>query len=121
MKLSISQLADRLGADLVGDGSGQIIAVAALETARETDVSFVKASGGYGGHSASTDGGKHQDAVEKSKAGAIIVGRRIESSSGKCEVTVYIKKRSACECSACLVIIVIYEEVLTLCYSACVI
>lgn len=82
MKLSISQLADRLGADLVGDGVGQISAVAALEIAGQTDVSFFKDSGGYGGRSAGADGAKHQDALTGSKAGAVIVGRRVESYSG---------------------------------------
>ena len=81
MRLSVSQLAERLGAELVGDGAGQISGVAALEAARETDVSFVRDSGGYGGRSGSAEGSKRQDAADKSKAGAVIAGRCIEGSS----------------------------------------
>ena len=66
MRLTVAQLAQRIGAELVGDMSAAISAVGAVETAGESDVTFI------------TDG-KHIPKLEKSRAGAVIVARRIES------------------------------------------
>jgi len=68
MKLTVEELAGRLNAELVGDGSGLIERVQALEAADERSVTFV------------TDA-KHASALDGSRAGAVIVGRRIEGFS----------------------------------------
>jgi UDP-3-O-[3-hydroxymyristoyl] glucosamine N-acyltransferase len=81
MRLSVSRFAEQINAELVGDGSGQISGVAAIEAASETDVTFIKDSGGYGGRPGSSEGARHLGGLVKSKAGAVIVGRRIEGSS----------------------------------------
>jgi UDP-3-O-[3-hydroxymyristoyl] glucosamine N-acyltransferase len=65
MKLTVAQLAERIGAELVGDGSGQISAVGAVGTACENDVTFITND-------------KHIPQLKKSRVGAVIVGRRIE-------------------------------------------
>jgi len=65
MRLTVAQLAERIGAELVGDGSGQISAVSAADAADENTVTFI------------TDG-KHIPRLEKSHAGAVIAARRIE-------------------------------------------
>ena len=68
MRLTIIQLAERLGAELAdrSEGiSGQISAVAPVETACENEVTFVSHS-------------KHKAALEKSRAGAVIVSERLE-------------------------------------------
>ena len=68
MKLTVAQLAERIGAKLVGDpdaANKQISAVGAVETAGESDVTFV------------TDA-RHTLKVKKSRAGAIIVATPIE-------------------------------------------
>jgi len=65
MKLTVAQLAKRIGAELLGDGSAQIIAVGAVETAGQSDVTFITDS-------------RHMAGLEKSRAGAVIVARRIE-------------------------------------------
>jgi UDP-3-O-[3-hydroxymyristoyl] glucosamine N-acyltransferase len=65
MKLTVAQLAERIGAELVGDGRGQISAVGAVEAAGENDVTFITND-------------KHIPQLKKSRAGAVIVGRRIE-------------------------------------------
>ena len=65
MKLTVAQLAERIGAELVGDWSGQISAVGTVEVAGEGDVTFI------------TDN-RHIRRLEKSRAGAVIVGKRIE-------------------------------------------
>jgi UDP-3-O-[3-hydroxymyristoyl] glucosamine N-acyltransferase len=81
MKLSVEQLAERIGAELVGDGSGQISGVAAIEAAKKTDVTFIKSDGGYRGQSTGTDSARQLGILEKSQACAVIVARRIEDSS----------------------------------------
>jgi len=78
MRLSVSQLAERIDAELVGDGAGQISGVAPIEAASETDVTFIKDSSGYSGRS---EGSRHLGGLDKSRAGAVIVGRRIEGCS----------------------------------------
>jgi UDP-3-O-[3-hydroxymyristoyl] glucosamine N-acyltransferase len=65
MKLTVAQLAERIGAELVGDGSGQIIAVGTVETASENDVTFITSD-------------KHIPRLKKSRVGAVIVGKHIE-------------------------------------------
>jgi UDP-3-O-[3-hydroxymyristoyl] glucosamine N-acyltransferase len=65
MKLTVAQLAERIGAELVGDGCGQIIAVGAVEAAGEDDVTFITND-------------RHIPRLKKSHVGAVIVARRIE-------------------------------------------
>lgn len=65
MKLTVAQLAERIGAELIGDGSGQITAVGAIESAGESDITFI-----------SND--KHIAQLKKSHAGAVITGKGIE-------------------------------------------
>jgi UDP-3-O-[3-hydroxymyristoyl] glucosamine N-acyltransferase len=65
MKLTVAQLAEQIGAELVGDGCGQIIAVGAVETAGANDVTFITND-------------RHIARLKKSLAGAVIVSRHIE-------------------------------------------
>ena len=65
MRLTVAQLAERIGAELVGDGSGQISAVGAVKAAGENDVTFITND-------------RHIPRLEKSRVGAVIVARRIE-------------------------------------------
>ena len=65
MRLTVAQLAERIGAELVGDGSGRISAVGPVESAGESDVTFISSE-------------RHIAGLGKSRAGAVIVGRRIE-------------------------------------------
>jgi UDP-3-O-[3-hydroxymyristoyl] glucosamine N-acyltransferase len=65
MKLTVAQLAERIGAELVGDGCGLIIAVGAVETAGANDVTFITND-------------RHIPRLKKSQAAAVIIGRRIE-------------------------------------------
>ncbi len=65
MKLTVAQLAERIGAELVGDGSGQISAVGAVEAAGEDDVTFITND-------------KHIPQLKKSHVGAVIVSRCVE-------------------------------------------
>jgi UDP-3-O-[3-hydroxymyristoyl] glucosamine N-acyltransferase len=81
MRLSVKQLAGRIGAELVGAGSGQISGVAAIEAAKETDVTFIKSDGGYRGQSAGTDSARQLGILENSQACAVIVARCIEGCS----------------------------------------
>ncbi len=67
MELTISQLAEQLGAELAGDGRKNISAVAPIDTAGENDVTFVSNS-------------KHTAKLAGSKAAAVIVQKRIESA-----------------------------------------
>ncbi len=65
MKLTVTELAEKIGAELVGDGSGQITAVGSVQGSGEQTVTFIADT-------------KHIPALEKSRAGAVIVDRRIE-------------------------------------------
>jgi len=68
MRLTVAQLAKRLGAELADDANGidrQISAVGAAEAASESDVAFI------------TDD-KHIAALDKSRAGAVIVAKRLD-------------------------------------------
>ena len=91
MRLTVAQLAERLGAELVGDGSGQISAVGTIEAASENEVTFIKdpkhnyaPSGGPPFSKTSENGtrtpagAKHISGLEQLRAGAVIVARRIE-------------------------------------------
>jgi len=63
--MTVAQLAERIGAELVGGGSAQISAVGPVETASEGEVTFI------------TDA-RHLGRLGTSGAGAVIVSRRIE-------------------------------------------
>jgi len=68
MKLTIEQLAKRLGAELTGDANEigrQIIAVCPIKTAGENEVTFITED-------------KHKAAISQSHAAAVIVSARIE-------------------------------------------
>lgn len=65
MELTVAQLAERMGAELVGDGSGRITSISSVELAGESDLTFVSAD-------------RHLLKLEKSCAGAVIVSRPIE-------------------------------------------
>jgi UDP-3-O-[3-hydroxymyristoyl] glucosamine N-acyltransferase len=91
MKLTIAQLAERISAELVGNGSAKISAVGTVESAGENDVTFAADSehnyadlGGLpfskklgNGDRALTDA-RHKAVLEQSRAGAVIVARRID-------------------------------------------
>jgi len=71
MKLTVKQLAERLGAELVGAGDEigrQIIAVGPVEAAGEGDVTFITND-------------RHRAALGKSQAAAAIVANRIDGLS----------------------------------------
>jgi UDP-3-O-[3-hydroxymyristoyl] glucosamine N-acyltransferase len=74
MELTVSQLAHKLGAELFGDGTCQISAVCPLQTADEQTVTFVLDK-------------QHQAELKTSKAGAVIVGSRIDGC-GKTQIIV---------------------------------
>ena len=76
--MTVSELAERLGADLVGDGSGHISGVERVESAREEEVAFVLQPYGRFVEWGPATYGKHKSALEHSRAGAVIVGERIE-------------------------------------------
>ena len=78
MRLTVAQLAERIGAELAGDGSAQISAVGPAEAAGDTDVTFITDSAGYGGRAGEAKDARRISELEKSRAGAVIVGRRIE-------------------------------------------
>ena len=70
MELTVTKLAERVGAELVGgDGGGRISAVAGAAAAGAGDVTFV------------TDA-KHIAKLEKSAAGAVITATRIDGFAG---------------------------------------
>jgi UDP-3-O-[3-hydroxymyristoyl] glucosamine N-acyltransferase len=69
MEVTIGQLADRLGAELVsetGDRDKLISAVRPIETAGETDVTFVT-------------GEKHKISLDRSRAGAILISTHLDT------------------------------------------
>ena len=78
MKLTVSQLAERLGAELVGDGASQISAVGTIETASENEVAFIRDSKLHYAQPGTAADGKYLSAVKQSLAGAVITGMRIE-------------------------------------------
>ena len=68
MELTVGQLAERICAELVGDGSMVISSVGPVESCGQSDVTFVTSD-------------KHLSKLEDSRAGAIIVGRAVEGLS----------------------------------------
>lgn len=71
MNVTIGQLAERLGAEFVGqadDSDKPITAVHPIDTAGETDVTFVTSD-------------KHKAALDRSRAGAILVSTHLEEIS----------------------------------------
>jgi len=68
MALTVAQLADHLGAELVGrpdEVERQILAVGPVETARESDVTFVHKE-------------RYMGALKNSRAAAVIIGRHVK-------------------------------------------
>lgn len=68
MRLTIAQLAEQIGAKLVGDGSKEIVAVNGVDAAGENDVTFISNN-------------KHVLGLKKSNAGAVITIKQIEDLS----------------------------------------
>ncbi len=68
MLITVSELANRIGADLAGDGSGQINAVGPIDTATPATITFMI-------------GEKHIGRLKKSAAGAVITAAKIEDIS----------------------------------------
>lgn len=64
MQLSVSQIAERIGAKLLGDGAGGIDAVSTAEAAGGSNITFAK-------------DGKHAKSAADSDAGAVIVSKPI--------------------------------------------
>ena len=58
-------MAERIGGELVGAGVGEIAGVGAIDTAGESDVTFITDS-------------KHIAKLKNCGAGAVIVGERVE-------------------------------------------
>lgn len=65
--LTVADLSERLGAKLIGSGSGEITGVNSLQEAGPTEVSFISSA-------------KHADKLAETKAGAVIVSK--ETGSG---------------------------------------
>jgi len=65
MRITVAQLAEQIGAELVGDGSGQINAVGTVEAADENAITFIT-------------GSRYIPGLEKSRARAVIVAKCIE-------------------------------------------
>ncbi|MHC4622533.1 MAG: UDP-3-O-(3-hydroxymyristoyl)glucosamine N-acyltransferase [Planctomycetota bacterium] len=78
MRLRVAQLAEQIGAELAGDGSGHVDAVGPIEAATQTQVTFIKDTGRYGTRSENRPDSELVAELEKSEAAAVIVSRRIE-------------------------------------------
>jgi UDP-3-O-[3-hydroxymyristoyl] glucosamine N-acyltransferase len=78
MKLTVAQLADMLGAELIGDGRGQIIAVGTIEAAGANEVTFIRNTKLHYVQPGIAADGKYLSAVRQSLAGAVITGRPID-------------------------------------------
>jgi UDP-3-O-[3-hydroxymyristoyl] glucosamine N-acyltransferase len=78
MVLTVTQLAERLGAELVGDGSGQITAVGTIEASGENEVAFIRDTKYNYVQPGTTARSRHLSAVKQCLAGAVITGRRID-------------------------------------------
>jgi UDP-3-O-[3-hydroxymyristoyl] glucosamine N-acyltransferase len=74
MKMTVAQLAQKIDAELVGDGTPQIDAVGPVKAASETQVTFIKDANRYGKRADA----RHTTQLDKSKAVAVIVSTRIE-------------------------------------------
>ncbi len=68
MELTVAQLAERIGAELAGDGSAKIRAVKGIDDAESTDITFISDK-------------KHLPKLGPSRAGAVIVAKPIEGLS----------------------------------------
>lgn len=68
MELTVAQLAERIGAELVGEGSARIIAVGAISSASEDEITFIL----------ERYSGRHIAQLRDSKAAAVIVAGRID-------------------------------------------
>ncbi|MHC4720493.1 MAG: hypothetical protein ACYSYT_08470, partial [Planctomycetota bacterium] len=71
-------MAERIGAELAGDGSAEISAVGPVEAAGEADVTFITDGSGYGGRSGEAKDARRISELGKSRAGAVIVSQCIE-------------------------------------------
>jgi len=81
MRLTIAQLAERLGAELAGEPDEigrQISGVGAVEAARETDVTFIRDAGDYGRRSGRPADARYVSGLKESQAGAVIIAGRVE-------------------------------------------
>ena len=63
--LTVSELAEGIGAEIFGDSSLRVTAVNSVESARRTEVCFVSAA-------------RHMDSLAASKAGAVIVSKKVD-------------------------------------------
>lgn len=78
MKLTISEIAERIGAEVIGDGSGIISSVAGLQSAGAADITFFKALQGYSADKQQRVDSKILTDLKESKAGAVIVSRQVD-------------------------------------------
>ncbi|MHC4618438.1 MAG: UDP-3-O-(3-hydroxymyristoyl)glucosamine N-acyltransferase [Planctomycetota bacterium] len=78
MKMTVAQLARQIGAELAGDGAGQIDSAGPIEAAGETQVTFIKDTSRYQTRAATPADAGHAAQLKKSRAGAVIVSRPIE-------------------------------------------
>lgn len=65
MRLTVAQLAERIDAELAGDGSMEVGGIGPIEAADQSTVTFVT-------------GARHMAALKKSRAAAVIVDKRID-------------------------------------------
>ncbi len=73
MKLTVSDLAERIGAKVVGNGSAHITGVGPVEASGESDVTFIRSPESHGQRWGVAGDGKYMPGLENSKAGAVIV------------------------------------------------
>ena len=78
MKLTVAQLAQRIGAELVGDGSGHISAVEAVEAAGATDVTFIRDTKSDYVQLEKVPRARRTFDLEHCRAGAVIVAKPIK-------------------------------------------
>jgi UDP-3-O-[3-hydroxymyristoyl] glucosamine N-acyltransferase len=81
MELTVRQLAERLGAKLVGDGGARVSGVGPIEAAANDEVTFVKDPERYGGRRHVIDSVASMPELAGSKASGFIVARPIEGLS----------------------------------------
>jgi UDP-3-O-[3-hydroxymyristoyl] glucosamine N-acyltransferase len=81
MELTVAQLAERIGAELAGDGSSRVRGVGPIEAAGEGEVTFVKAPSHYGTRRDEIADVAGVPELEKAGAGAYIVARLIKGLS----------------------------------------
>ena len=82
MKLTVAQLASRIGAELVGapeQADTPITAVGPIETAGENEVTFIRDSKQFETVAVAAAEEKRQAYLQKCRAGAVIVGKRIDN------------------------------------------